>query len=314
MTNAIQLIEQTVYGLEAQFNAVAVDKSVSFKREAEFALQIICGGGDYIRKIAAQNSQSVRDAVTNVAAIGISLNPAKKQAYLVPRKGGIVLQISWMGLIDLAVECGSILWGKAEIVRDGDTFEYRGMGKEPLHQFNPFDGQRLDREILGAYCVAKTRDGDYLTEMMAIDEINAIRDRSDAWKSWVKDKKPCPWVTDPLEMQKKTVVRRGSKSWPRTSAEHDRVRQAVHYMDTEGGEGVTFDNEQPQPVVEGRANWIGQAALARSVAEMTKISKAGAKFFNEAKDREGFKAFAEAVQRRGAELRKKEAQGGVIDV
>lgn len=52
--------------------------------------------------------------------------------------------------------------------------------------------------------------------------------------------------------------------------------------------------------------WIAKANAADSVAAMTKISKDGATAFNKAKDPEGFKAFAAAVQKRGAELRQKE--------
>lgn len=53
--------------------------------------------------------------------------------------------------------------------------------------------------------------------------------------------------------------------------------------------------------------WIGRAALAPDVAEMARISKAGAKAFNDAKDRDGYRAFAAEVQTRGALLRTQEA-------
>jgi recombination protein RecT len=38
-----------------------------------------------------------------VAAIGITLNPASKLAYLVPRDGMVCLDISYMGLLHRAV-------------------------------------------------------------------------------------------------------------------------------------------------------------------------------------------------------------------
>ena len=106
--NAITTIEQFVYGAESSFQSVLVDRSINFEREAGFAIQILTSG-DYIAKLAAGDRQSVVNAVTNIAAIGISLNPAKKQAYLVPRKGKICLDISYMGLIDLAIDSGSIV-------------------------------------------------------------------------------------------------------------------------------------------------------------------------------------------------------------
>jgi len=242
--NQFQLVEQTVLALEPIFDRVSVDKGIVFAREAEFAIQIVCGN-DYMRGIACENPQSLRDAVTNISAIGISLNPAKKQAYLVPRKGGITLQISWMGLLDLAIQSGSILWGQAELVYEADAFELNGYDKAPTHKRQPFSKER--GAIVGTYVVVKTIDGDYLTATMAIDEVFAIRDRSDAWKAFLGPKKTkCPWVTDEGEMIKKTVVKRASKSWPKS----ERLDKAVHHLNTDGGEGITFDSEQPETPAE----------------------------------------------------------------
>jgi phage RecT family recombinase len=183
-------------------------------------------------KIATQNRQSVINAVTNIAAIGISLNPAKKQAYLVPRDGRICLDISYMGLLDLAIQSGSLMWGQAELVYQQDSFMLNGFDKPPTHGRNPFSPDR--GEIVGAYVVVKTKDGDYLTACMSIQEVYDIRNRSSAWKAWEKDKRKCPWVTDEGEMVKKTVIKRAYKTWPKT----DRLDAAVHYLNTEGGEGL----------------------------------------------------------------------------
>lgn len=54
--------------------------------------------------------------------------------------------------------------------------------------------------------------------------------------------------------------------------------------------------------------WVGKATLAQSVEEMIGISKDGTAAFNKARDQEGYKAFAAAVQKRGAELRAAEAK------
>lgn len=161
MTSAIATIQGDIYGVQAQFNSVLVDKSINFEREAGFALQLL-EINDYALKIAMGNRQSVVNAITNIAAIGISLNPAKKQAYLVPRDNKICLDISWMGLIDLAVQDGACLWAKAELVCASDSFTLNGAGQAPSHNYNPFGRDR--GEYVGAYCVAKLKDGDYLTE------------------------------------------------------------------------------------------------------------------------------------------------------
>ena len=89
MSNAIATISDDIYALRENFQIVAADRGVNFDKEAGFAIQLL-SANDYAMKAAMNNRQAVCDAVTNVAAIGISLNPAKKQAYLVPRKNKIV--------------------------------------------------------------------------------------------------------------------------------------------------------------------------------------------------------------------------------
>ncbi len=256
--NAIQTISDYVYGAEATFQNVLVDRSITFEREAGFAIQILTAG-DYIANLAAGDRQSVVNAVTNIAAIGISLNPAKKQAYLVPRKGKICLDISYMGLIDLAVQAGSILWAQADLVYANDAFTLNGFDKPPTHSYNPFSKER--GEMVGAYVVVKTTSGDYLTDCMSREEIDAIKNRSES----VKAGKSSPWDTDYGEMAKKTVVKRAYKYWPKT----DRLDAAIHHLNTEGGEGlatlqpVKADAVDAQPIIDG-------ARQAKTVEELNR--------------------------------------------
>lgn len=231
MSSNLAIIENTVYGVRQQFDAVRVDRSQDFEREAGFAMQVLTAS-DYAMGVAMSNRQSVINAVTNIAAIGISLNPAKKQAYLVPRDGRICLDISYMGLLDLAIASGSIRWGQAELVHEADRFEVNGVDQPPTHARNPFAKDR--GPIVGVYVVVKTADGDYLTAAMSTEEVFAIRDRSAAWKAFVSKKKSCPWVTDEGEMIRKTVIKRAYKTWPKT----ERLATAVQYLNTEGGEGL----------------------------------------------------------------------------
>lgn len=230
MSNALAIVKQDIYSTREHFERIA-GGALNFEREAGFAIQVI-SNNDYTLRIAQENRQSVINAVTNVAAIGISLNPAKRQAYLVPRDGKVCLDISYMGLLDLAIQSGSIMWGQAELVFKADRFELQGFDRPPLHNRDPFATDRGD--IVGVYVVVKTRDGDYLTTCMNISEVFDIRDRSSAWKAWIEKKKKCPWVTDEGEMIKKTVIKRAYKLWPKT----DRLDQAVHFLNTEGEEGL----------------------------------------------------------------------------
>lgn len=233
MSHALTLITGDINATKDEFQTLLADRSIKFEQEAGFAIQVL-GNNDYALKIATGNRQSVVNAVKNIAAIGISLNPAKKQAYLVPRGGAICLDISYMGLMDLAMATGSIKWAQAEIVRANDGFARGRFDQAPTHTFNPFSKDR--GEIIGVYVVVKTADGDYLTHTMEISEVYDIRNRSEAWK-----RNSGPWKTDPTEMIKKTCVKQAYKYWPKT----ERLETAIHHLNTEGGEGLTDINEKP---------------------------------------------------------------------
>lgn len=232
----IALIRNDIYALRDTFQSRLSNKSLNFEIEAGFAVQQL-EANDYLLKVALNNRQSVINAVTNVAAIGISLNPARKQAYLVPRDQKVFLDISYIGLTDLATQSGSIVWAKAELVCEGDSFTMGEPGSMPKHAFNPFSKDRGD--VVGAYVIAKTPGGEYLCEAMSIGDIHAIRDRSSAWRAYKSKGVSCPWVTDPGEMCKKTVIKRASKLWPK----NERLNMAIQHLNVELDEGIEFQSQ-----------------------------------------------------------------------
>jgi recombination protein RecT len=240
MSTALQTIKADIESVRPRFEFMAGD-ALSFEREAGFAVQLLMAN-DYIARIATENRQSVINAVTNVAAIGISLNPARKQAYLVPRDGRICLDISYMGLLDLAIQSGSLLWGQAELVHLADTFTLNGYDRPPTHSRDPFAPDR--GPVVGVYVVVKTRDGDYLTTTMTIAEVHDIRNRSAAWKAWKSRNTSCPWVTDEGEMTKKTVIKRAYKLWPKTER-FERVERAIEMLNVENDEGLAQEDKGP---------------------------------------------------------------------
>lgn len=205
----IENLKQIVQLVEPDFNRLAqIHGAVNFARETSFALQVL-KDSPYLAEAAMNDPDSLRRAVLNVAAIGLTLSPVYKLAYLLPRKKKVCLEISYRGFVQLATDIGAIKWAHAEVVCQNDKFELRGFGREPNHSFSPF-GDR--GEVIGAYCVAKTFDGDFLTTVMSADEIKSIRERSESFKSGANS----PWHTDRNEMIKKTVIRRAYKSWPMT--------------------------------------------------------------------------------------------------
>lgn len=308
MSGAIATVEKIIGDVAEIFGQVNTYGSVEFSREREFALQSLYNN-DYSRKIALQNPQSLRDAITNVAAIGITLNPASKLAYLVPRKNGICLDVSYMGLRELATSTGAIIFAKAELAHESDEFIMNGIDKEPTHNFQPFGRNR--GAIIGAYCIAKLPSGEYLTELMNIDEVYDTRDRSEAWKAWVTKQKKCPWVTDEGEMIKKTVLKRASKAWPKNK----RLDDAIHLLNTSGGEGLDLsggDAFDENGVSQAPAKFqvgpiLANIAAAQNDDEISAVRREGLTAASAARDKYAYDRIRAAV------LKRRQEMGIVID-
>ncbi|EAA4852316.1 DNA recombinase [Salmonella enterica subsp. enterica serovar 4,5,12:b:-] len=204
---------------EPLFVGAVTDQSVTWAKESQFAIQYF-QRNDYLANTALSNPTSAQNAIINVAAIGITLNPASKLAYLVPRDGMVCLDISYMGLLHLAQSTGSIKWGQCKLVYSNDTYESNGLDTAPTHKYNAF-GDRGD--VVGGYCTVKTADGDYLTEEMSLAEIKATEATSKA--------KNGPWKNFWEEMARKTIVKRASKYWPRA----ERLDNAIHVINEDEG-------------------------------------------------------------------------------
>lgn len=221
-------IQDRIYSVEKEFNDVNSYK-MSFAKESGFALQLL-SSNDYLLKAAKTNPEALEYALINLASIGISLNPALKESYLVPRGGKICLDISYMGLIKLATDTGSIIWVQAEIVKKNDEFTYNGVGQAPTHKMDPFSDRG---EVVGVYAVAKLASGEFLSTIMSKTECDSIRDKSS------QAAKSGPWQTFPEEMYKKTVVKRASKLWPKS----ERLDTAVEVLNQH--EGIDFNSRVP---------------------------------------------------------------------
>lgn len=235
-----------------RFSSVAGDL-VSYDKESIFAMQALMKT-DYALQIANKNPRSVQLAMVNVASTGLTLNPAHGYAYLVPRDGAIVLDISYKGLIKIATDAGGILWARADLVYAEDSFAYHGPALIPDHTANCFKPDR--GELIGAYCIAKTREGDILTEVMALEEIEKIRGKSDLYAK----RKSGPWVEWFAQMVKKAVIKRASKTWPYTGRS-GKLFEAIEIANASEG-GYTLDG----------ADDIGKLDMAAELRERCKLA------------------------------------------
>lgn len=217
----IQFVKQQ----EPLFVGALTDSSLTWAKECQFAIQLF-QRNQKLAETAVANPTSAQNAIINVAAIGISLNPASKLAYLVPRDGMVCLDISYMGLLHIAQSAGVIKWGQCKLVHASDQYETLGLDKAPAHKYAPFATPDERGPVIGGYCTVKTADGDYLTEEMSYADIEEIRKVSKAGSS-----AKGPWVNFWSEMARKTIVKRAYKYWPRA----DRLDNAVDILnETEG--------------------------------------------------------------------------------
>ena len=223
-----------------------------FIREAGFALQAI-RGNTALQKIATNpiGQESIKNAITNVALIGISLNPALQLASLIPRKGRCCLDIQYRGLIKIATEENTnISFIEALVVYTWDKFKYKE-GSEPYIDHEPNmlpDCDNVDEilksptriwdYIVCAYSRAIFRDGK--VSIVALPK----------WKLWktfqtsqAKDDQYSPWQKWPEEQIRKTVIKYHTKTLQGANAE--RLQKAVAILNEHEGldrEAQVYDN------------------------------------------------------------------------
>ena len=174
-------------------------------------------------KLAQCDQASFFGALLTLSQFG--LEPDGRRAHLIPfenRRRGVTecqLIIDWKGLAELAMRSGIVANLHADVVREGDLFDYSaGKLKTHVPWFIRRDAAKPEKagDIFAVYAVAEFRDGSTKADVMSLDEVDAVRARSRAGQSG-------PWVSDYNEMAKKTVFRRLSKWLPLSSEFRDAI-------------------------------------------------------------------------------------------
>lgn len=209
-----------------------------------------------------KNSSSLLAACSKAASDGLILD-GREAALVVDYQGDVQYRPMMRGLLKLAYNSGEIRSIVVETVRDNDTFIYSPTdGDEPIkHEINLKSARG---EVYAVYAQATLRDGGIVFEVMTVEDVNRIRDRSDAWKAFKAGKiKSTPWHTDYSEMSRKTVFRRLSKYLP-SSTDRDRFHQAAERIDDdysfEADADANGDISTPKPAA-GKKRGGAAAAL-----------------------------------------------------
>ena len=194
------------------------------QRECNFAAQAMLAN-PYLIQCAQAYPDDFVNALKNVVLTGLTLNPTLKLAYLVPFKGKVQMQSSYMGKKSFAINTGLCLDIEAYLVYKGDTFEIeQGSNAHIVHKPNPW-GAKKKEDILGGYYIIKYPNGTLQFDTMPIAEIDGIRQRSPS----VGKGKQSPWDTDYTEMCKKTLINRAYKQIPKLQMSED-ARKALEIL------------------------------------------------------------------------------------
>lgn len=205
-----------------------------------------------------RNPQSLLASCTKAAADGLILD-GREAALVVDYNGDVQYRPMMRGLLKLAYNSGMMKSISVQIVCENDEFEYvLGDDERITHKL---DFKRPRGEPYAVYAVAHMNDGAVMREVMTVEQINKIRDRSDAYRAFKAGKiKSTPWSTDWEEMARKTVFRRLSKYLP-SSSERDTFHQAVERIDEDYSHEIEAEAAPADPLPATKKRGAAAAAL-----------------------------------------------------
>lgn len=215
----MELVKQSDFSqIEKRMQDVGFDPE-RVKKEISFAIQAI-NRSEQLQKCSRE---SLLQAVLNVSNVGLTLNPASKEAYLIPRYSGITrsmeasLEPSYIGMVKLLTDTGSVKSMVCQLVYEGDKFELDlANNSSPVIHKPELSSSKRGKPI-GVYALATLADNNRQVEWMDIETVHEIRDRSETYKAFKLGKiKSCTWVSDEGEMTRKTVIKRIYKYLPRS--------------------------------------------------------------------------------------------------
>lgn len=213
---ALALVHENANRLKA-----ALPEYYSPEKLAQVMTVLVYRNADILRCIP----ESIITSLITAATLDLDLTPGMNEGCLVPRWNTKLnalecqFQPMYQGLAKLAIRTETVRWIQPREVCEGDEFSVWFVDDKTHINHKPAFGQKRDR-VLYYYAIAKMADGDPLIEVMTADDVEAIHQRSDGYKTAQKKgwTESGPWVTDYDAMGRKTVIRKLCKSLPRKSA------------------------------------------------------------------------------------------------
>ncbi len=175
--------------------------------KADQIIQMAVTLADRTPAIKECSPESFVGAVMQASILGFRPVAALGECYFVPYKNNsngkkeIQFQIGYKGYLSLARKSGEIKSLYAEVVREGDAFDYElGLERKLVHK----PSGKTDAEITHAYAVAHYQNGGFNFMVLSRSEIEGYRKRSPAQTTSPSG----AWKSDYDLMAKKTAIRR----------------------------------------------------------------------------------------------------------
>jgi recombination protein RecT len=155
-------------------------------------------------------------AVMTAAQLGLEPDGVLGHAYMVPFKSHGVTNVQlipgYKGLLALARNSGEVSSISAHEVCEKDEFDFAfGLEEKLVHK--PSRGDR--GKVTHFYAIAKFKDGGHHMDVMTVEEVEALRNKSSGYKAFKAGyTKSAIWDEHFVEMGRKTAIRRIAKYLP----------------------------------------------------------------------------------------------------
>lgn len=179
-------------------------------------------------------------ALTMIKGAFLGLDFFNRECYAIPFGNELQFLTDYKGDIKLARQYSikPIKDIYAELVREGDQFEYKVINGQQSVNFNPI--QFSDTPVIGAFAIVYYEDGAINCARMSVKELIETK------KNWSKCPNSPAWVKATGEMYKKTVLKRLCKM---IELNFDNADQAQAYEEGSDLKRDVIDVSSPSPEV-----------------------------------------------------------------
>lgn len=187
-------------------------------------------------KLLECTPQSIMNAATTAAVLGLECDGVTGQGFLVPYGNVATFQVGYKGYNTLAARSGYTINGA--VVREGDEFDYMLGTGGFVHHKPLLNGTK--RRIVATWAVAESHGRPNIVVVMSIEEVEQIKAKSAGAR-----KKDSPWndLAGPgyAAMVEKTGKRRLARSMPLSVMQQAAALEDVHeagkaaYLQPDGG-------------------------------------------------------------------------------